>query len=150
MTIAVSDYAYNNWIANLYFAVDKDCNFYWYSSKNSQHSQFIAENEKIAISIFNSQVINDNVDAVYVEAKAYEIKSKKELIQGCLCYAKKMWETKFILRKEGIQKFVSAYQDFQGESVLRMYKAVPRKVWKLAPSKIVNGKFLDSRIEVKL
>jgi len=150
MTIAVSDYSYNNWIANLYFAVDKDYNFYWYSSKDSQHSKYISENGKISISIFNSEAMINDVDAVYIEAKAHEIKSKKELLAGCLCYAKKMWETKFLLKRGGIQKFVNAYHDFQGDSVLRMYKAVPQKFWKLAPSKIINGKFMDSRIKVNI
>jgi len=150
MTISVSSQKGKPWIANLYYVYDKDYNFYWYSPKDSQHSTYIRENPQVAISIFDSQAIGDDIDAVYIQAKAYEITAKKEILKGCFCYASKMLQTKFIGKKEEVQKFIKQYRDFQGISALRMYKAVPVKIWKLAPYKIFKDKFIESRIEVKL
>ena len=60
-----------------------------------------------------------------------------------------MIKTKFI-NKTGAERFMKQYKDFQGLSKLRMYKAIPEKFYKLAPSEMFNDKFIDSRIEVEL
>lgn len=148
MTISVSNLKGEPWIANLYYAYDKNHTFYWYSPKNSVHSKLIARNPKIAIAIFNSTAVGDDVDAVYIKAKSYEITNKRDLLKGRLCYGKKMLKTKFVNGKSAFNRFVKQYKDFQGLSALRMYKAVPEKFYKLAPSEMFNEKFIDSRIEV--
>ncbi len=61
-----------------------------------------------------------------------------------------MLATGFTESKAQIERFVKQYKDFQGVSKLRLYKAVPIKVWKLAPSELFNDKFVDSRIEIDL
>lgn len=48
------------------------------------------------------------------------------------------------------KKFINQSDDFLGLSNLRMYKAVPEKFYKLAPSEMFNDKFIDSRIEVEM
>lgn len=67
MTISVASKQGDPWIANIYYAVDSDYNFYWYSPTNSHHSTLIRENPVIAISIFNSTAVGDDVDAVYTD-----------------------------------------------------------------------------------
>lgn len=150
MTISVSSKQGDPWIANLFYAVDSEYNFYWYSSADSLHSRLIQENPIIAISIFNSMAIGDDVDAVYVKAKVFEISQKIELIKALGVYGKKMLRTGFVSRGAQFKKFVQRYEDFQNKSKLRFYKAMPIKIWKLAPPKIFNEKFIDSRIEVTL
>ncbi|PWU24078.1 hypothetical protein C5B42_00690 [Candidatus Cerribacteria bacterium 'Amazon FNV 2010 28 9'] len=149
MTISVASKGGEPWIANLYYVYDGDYNFYWYSPKDSLHSQRIKENPTVALAIFNSTAIGDDVDAVYVKAKAVEITDKKELVKGMVLYAKKMIKTKFA-NKANADKFIKQYGDFQGLSKLRMYKAVPEKFWKPAPVEMFNEKFVDSRVEVKM
>ncbi len=145
LTIAVSDLGGKPWIANLYYAPDRDYNFYWYSSKKTVHSRLIEKNPEVALSIFDSRAVDDEIDGVYIKARAFEVKSKAELIKGLTCYAKKMFT-----KRTDITRFVKQYKDFRGTSVLRLYKAVPTKFYKLAPSEIYNEKYIDSRLEVKL
>ncbi len=150
MTMSVCTLKGEPWIANIYFACDSKYNFYWYSSKETKHSQIIKENPQIAISIFNSTAIGEDVDAVYIKANAVEVTSKLELIKGLTVYGKKMLDTGFVNSKSHVAKFIKQYKDFQGTSKIRLYKAVPEKVWKLAQSEIYNDKYVDSRIEVKI
>ncbi|PJE61157.1 hypothetical protein COU86_00810 [Candidatus Roizmanbacteria bacterium CG10_big_fil_rev_8_21_14_0_10_36_26] len=149
MTISVASKDGDPWIANLYYVYDKNYNFYWYSPKNSLHSQRIKENPTVALAIFDSTAVGDDVDAVYIKAKAYEITNKSELVKGMVLYAGKMIKTKFA-NKASVERFIKQYKDFQGLSKLRMYKAVPEKFWKPAPTEMFNDKFVDSRIEVKM
>lgn len=149
MTISVASKDGVPWIANLYYAYDQNYNFYWYSPKDSLHSQRIRENPSVAMAIFNSTAVGDDVDAVYIKAKAHEISSKSELIKGLFVYCAKLVKTKFV-NKTGAEKFVKQYKDFEGLSKLRMYKAVPEKFWKPAPTEMMNGKFIDSRVEIKM
>ena len=150
MTISVSSRNGFPWIANIYFAYDKNYNFYWYSPKDSRHSRMLQTNPKIAIAIFDSTAVGDDVDAVYIEAIAYEIVKGKELITGIMTYGKKMLQTKFVNSKQAYEKFISSTKDFKKKSPLRMYKAIPLRLWKLAPSQNYNDKFVDSRIEIGL
>ena len=149
MTISVSDKKGEPWIANLYYVYDKNYNFYWYSPKDSIHSRRIKENPKVALAIFNSTAVGADVDAVYIKAKAYEVNDKKELIKSLTLYAVKMIKTKFT-NKSNAEKFIKQYIDFQGSSKLRLYKAIPEKFWKPATAEMFNGKFVDSRVEVKV
>jgi len=150
MTISVSNSNGNPWIANLFYVYDKNYTFYWYSPKNSRHSHIIRTNPDVALAIFDSTATGDDVDAVYIQANAYEVSSKSELLKGLTLYGKKLLGTHFIRSYKAIEMFIKRYQDFKGGSPLRMYKAVPKKVWKLAPSKAYHEKFVDSRIEVPL
>jgi len=150
MTISVASKQGDPWIANIYYAIDSNYNFYWYSPTNSLHSTLVRENPLIAISIFNSTAIGDDVDAVYIKANVEEVTNKVEIIKGLTIYGSKMLATGFADTKAQIQRFTKQYKDFQGISKLRLYKATPIKVWKLAPSEMFNEKFVDSRIEVDL
>ena len=149
LTIATSDYN-TPWISNLYFAYDKDFNIYWYSSKETKHSRNINNNPKVAISIFNSMAIGDDVQAVYIQAQATEITNKLELSQALILYAKKCFKTNFIQNKIDLNNFTKHIEDFRNSSPLRMYKATTKRLWLLAPSKIYNGKYIDSIINVPL
>ena len=148
LTIAVADEHGEPWIANLYYAVTDDGTFYWYSSKETRHSKLIAKNPKVALSIFDSTATGDDVDALYIQADAYEVTDKLELLKGLKVYALRMLKTKFA-DKQAANRFQEQYQDFQAASKLRLYKAIPAKRWKCGPTEMYNEKFVDSRVEVK-
>lgn len=150
LTVSVCSTDGKPWIANLYYAVDKELNFYWYSPKTSLHSSIIRDNPSVALAIFNSTAIGDDVDAVYVQANAHEVTNKVELLTGLRVYAQKMLRTGFVASTKMAGRFMKQYQDFQGLSKLRMYKAVRERVWKMAPSEVFNDKFVDSRVELQL
>ncbi len=150
MTLSVSSKAGEPWIANAFFAYDKKLNLYWYSSKETKHSHYIKENPNVALAIFNSTAVGGEVDAVYIKATASEVSSQSELLHGLHIYGSKMLQTGFIKRGNVFEKFVNGISDFLGESVLRLYKATPQEIYKLAPSQIVNDKFVDSRIPVDM
>ena len=138
------------WISPLYYVSDSSYNFYWYSPKNASHSRFIARNPNIAVVIFNSTLIGDDVDAVYFRAKAQEITNKPEILKGLMLYGRKMLKYNFSGGKRALTRFINSYRDFQKTSPLRMYKAVPNKIWKLAPSEYYKDKYLDRKIEISL
>jgi len=86
----------------------------------------------------------------YIYATVEVVRSKIELVKGLTIYGKKMLKTGFANSKVQINRFIKQHKDFQGLSKLRFYKAVPVQMWKLAPTQMLNEKFLDSRIEVDL
>ncbi len=145
MTVAVADKSGSPWIFNAYFVNDRKYNLYWYSSRKTLHSQILQSNPQAAIVIFNSQATGDETDAVYFKAKTSEVKNKKELLKGLSLYARKLYQ-----KKTDISRFVKGISDFKGLSELRLYKAEPLEISKLAPSRIYRNKYLDSRLKVRL
>jgi len=150
LTISTCDNNGNPWVSNLYFSNTSDLTFYWYSPVASRHSKLIESNPNVALCIFNSTAVGDDVTALYIEASASVVTDKKEMAKALVLYGKKMIKTNFVTGKEVYTKFVNSLKDFEGNSPIRLYKAVPEKMWKLAPSEIYNDKYVDSRIEIKL
>jgi len=150
LTVSVATLTGEPWIANLYYVVDSNYTFYWYSSKNTKHSELIRQNPKVALCIFNSTATEDDVDAVYVKALAFEMSDISEIAKSLLPFGKKMLATGFVNGKDALNRFVSGVKDFTGESALRLYKADPLEIYKLAPSQEHNGKYIDSRIRIEI
>ena len=141
LTISVCDLSGHPWIANLFYVFDRNYNFYWYSPKTSKHSKLIQENSNVAISIFNSQATGDEIDAVYVKAKAYMLDDRKKMLRVLLLYGKKMLKAKFVNSKDDLKNLINNAKDFTKESPLRLYKATPEEIFKLAPSQIYHDKY---------
>jgi hypothetical protein len=78
------------------------------------------------------------------------VTNKGELIKALRLYGGKMLKTGLVPSLTDVKQFIQSYTDFLGESELRLYKAIPSKIYKLAPSKVINGKYIDSRIEVSI
>jgi uncharacterized protein YhbP (UPF0306 family) len=150
MTISVSSLSGEPWVANLFYAYDEEYNFYWYSQNNSTHSQKIRENSKVAISVFNSTKVGQEVDAVYLSAYALEVSEKKELKKVLSVYSGKLLQTGFVKNEKEKVDFELKVNDFLPDSEFRFYKASPIKIWKLGPSETIEGKYLDKRIEVNI
>lgn len=145
MTIATSDENAEPWNTPVYYAFDDKSNFYWYSGKNTKHSQLITKNNKVAIVIFNSNASEEDAGGVYITGKAYEV-NKEELAHALEIYFNRAIPD----NPEEKSKVIEAPQDFLGESELRMYKIIPEKIYVSNDATKWNGKWIDSRSEVNL
>lgn len=138
ITIATSNKLGVPWNTPVYYAFNKDYNFYWISWRKNQHSKNIKENNQIFIVIYDSTALEGQGHGVYIQAKAYEISDNKEV-----AYALKHLDGR--INKLGRHKI----SQFQGNKPRRIYKAIPEKVWVNTDIR-VNGEFVDDRIEINL
>ena len=141
MTIATASKNGHPWISPVFFAYDRNYTLYWVSNKDSLHSRLIRKNPKVAIVIFDSRVPEGEGDGVYFEAKAEELASKNEIIHAMEVMGKRVTKDEFRIKKIG---------KVTGKGVWRIYKATPTKVSKLTEGELLNGQYVDKRIEIKL
>jgi nitroimidazol reductase NimA-like FMN-containing flavoprotein (pyridoxamine 5'-phosphate oxidase superfamily) len=142
LSLATVDSNGNPWISNVFFAYGEG-KLYWYSRKDADHSINIKHNSNVAISIYNSTKTGDDVEALYIKGVAHEISQNNELISGLKLYAGKSFNTLSERRK-----FILSKRDFLFDSRLRMYCVEIIEVHILAPSEILNGKYLDFRKDI--
>ncbi|HEU5187951.1 MAG TPA: pyridoxamine 5'-phosphate oxidase family protein [Candidatus Saccharimonadales bacterium] len=109
---------------------------YWASWRETQHSQNIRANGRAFIVAFDSTPANGKVGhAVYIEATATELTDESEVLQAALVF-------------EGDKYKMSDGSQYLGEHPLRMYKAVPNKIW-INGDMHVGGFFVDVRVEAE-
>lgn len=141
LTLATSSKKGKPWISPLFFAYDPDYNLYWVSSKYSRHSQLIAENPKVAITIFDSKAPEGDGDAVYFEATAVDVESANEIEKAMNIFNSRVTKDEFRIKK---------IEDVSGNGIWRITKASPIKIFKLTEGEVVNGQYIDKKVEVKL
>lgn len=128
------------WNTPVYSAFDKDLNFYWFSDKNSQHSQNVRSNDKVLLVIYNSTVPEGTGEGVYVKATVSELNDPEEILA-----AKALLD-----ERVGKEKERNA-ENYMGDAVLRGYKATAIQVWMNDDDKDENGSYVrDIRVEVTL
>lgn len=130
------------WISPVFYAVDENYQFYWYSRKDTKHSENIAKNPHISVVIFNSSPKESTGEAVYMQGQAKEV-TQEELPHAINVYAEKA--TKGDQEKQQI----CTIEDFLNDSILRMYKFIPNTIY-TNTAENWNGKWIDKRVEVKL
>ncbi len=145
MTIASATKDAEPWITPVYYAFDKNYTFYWYSGKNTKHSSLISKNNRVAIAIFNSNASEEEAGGVYITGKAFEV-TEKELPLALETYFTRSLPNE----PEERQKMINAPEDFLDNSVLRMYKVIPEHIYVSNEADKWNGKWIDSRSEIKL
>lgn len=128
------------WNTPVYSAFDKDLNFYWFSDKNSQHSQNVRGNNKVFLVIYNSTVPEGTGEGVYIKATVSELNDPDEILAA-----------KAVLdERVGKEKERNA-NNYMSDAVLRGYKATTIQVWMNDDDKDENGNYLrDIRVEVPL
>jgi general stress protein 26 len=139
-TIATADSAGKPWISPVFFAFDQDYNIYWVSDKNARHSQNIVSNPEVAIVFFNSQAVEGEGDGVYMEATAEALTDETEIEQAIELRNQRVTQEDFKVKD---------IKEVTGAGELRIYKAVPVKMFKLSDGEYKNGQYIDTRIEVK-
>ena len=103
------------WAAPVWFAYDNQRHLYWWSSKNSQHSQNIDLNNEVYITIFNSQAPEGKGAGVYIRATA-EVVPDNELDLAVEIYNQST--TLFKLNRENTTN----------EAPTRLYRAKPIRI----------------------
>lgn len=140
ITIASVSLEGQPWNTPVYSAFDKDLNFYWFSDKNSQHSQNVRNNNKVLLVIYNSTVPEGTGEGVYIKARVSELNTPEEILAA-----------KGILdERVGKEKERNA-ENYMGDAVLRGYKATTLQVWMNDDDKDEKGNYIrDIRAEVSL
>lgn len=128
------------WNTPVYSAFDKDLNFYWFSDKNSQHSQNVRGNNKVLLVIYDSTVPEGTGEGVYIKATVNELNEPDEILAA-----------KAVLdERVGKEKERNA-DNYTGNAVLRGYKATAVQIWMNDDDKDEGGKYIrDIRVEVSL
>lgn len=83
VTLASVDEEGKPWISSVYYATDKDLNFYFVSKKTTKHSTHFAKKNDIAFSVswFNPKDDEDRI-AIQATGKVEELKSLKFIAIG--------------------------------------------------------------------
>ena len=141
MVIATASPSGEPWISPVFFAYDDEYNLYWTSDKNSQHSNLIRKNSKVAIVVFDSRAPEGEGDGVYFEAQAVELNGAQEVERAMPILAARVMKDELRIKK---------IEDVTKNRAWRIYKATPQKISKLKEGEYVNGQYVDRRIEIDL
>jgi uncharacterized pyridoxamine 5'-phosphate oxidase family protein len=135
-TIATASKNGKPWNSPVAHEYDKDLNIYWFSDKNNQHSKNVRENPEVFIVMYDSTVPEGEGVGLYIEATATEVTDSDEIT-----FARRI--------KKG-SDYDRPADDFLGDAVRRVYKAMPQRVW-LNDAEMRDGVFIrDYRIELSL
>lgn len=131
-TVTPEGLPWNSPVARVY---DKNLNFYWFSDKEGQHSRNVQHNHKVFIVIYDSTVPWGEGEGVYIQADVVELSDPKEIL---------------LARQIKKGSDVELNDEFTGDAIRRVYKAVPLKVW-MNDAEVANGEFIrDYRVELDL
>lgn len=128
------------WNTPVYSAFDKDLNFYWFSDKNSQHSNNIRDTKNVFLVIYDSTAPEGTGEGVYIQAEVQELSKEVEILGALKVLDARVGKTK-----------ERDFTDYSGDAVLRGYKATPKRVWMNDDDKDEQGNYArDIRVEVPL
>lgn len=116
LTVSTVDSSGKPWAAPLWYIRDDEGSLFWWSPVASQHSQNIASNPDVYITIFNSQLPEGDGIGLYIQATAAEL-PEDELDKVIELY------------NSTTEQFKMSRENCSGEAPTRLYKAIPSKVW---------------------
>jgi len=135
-TIATANKDGKPWNSPVAHEYDDQLNIYWFSDKNNQHSKNVRENEDVFIVIYDSTVPEGDGEGVYIEAKAVELTDPDEILN--------------VRRIKKGQDYEGHPDEFLGDAVRRVYKAIPQRVW-MNDAEVTDGVFIrDYRVDIPL
>jgi general stress protein 26 len=135
-TIATASSDGQPWNSPVYYNSDENLNIYWVSDKKGQHSKNVKENRQVFIVIYDSTVPEGKGEGVYIQAIATQVTDPKEILK--------------VRRIKKGSHFEQSPDEFLGDSIRHMYKAMPEKVW-MNDAEINKGVFIrDYRIEINI
>jgi hypothetical protein len=135
MVLATADATGHPWSSPVYFANAGDTRFYWVSSPEATHSRNIAVRPEVGIAIFDSSVPINTGQGVYLRATAAAV-TGDELDAGIEVFSRRA-------QAHGGAPWAPA--DIQGDTGIRLYRAVAAEHWILAK----DGR-PDHRVPVRL
>ncbi len=139
ITIATVSAENQPWNTPVYSSYDEDFTFYWASDQNSEHSQNIAQNNKVFLVIYDSTVQEGKGEGVYVQATASIVEEEEEVTRALT----------YLYTRKGDDPDKRTAEEFMGEHPRRVYKAVPEKMW-INGNGDINGNYIDVRLPVNL
>lgn len=114
---------------------DDDLNLYWVSWRKTQHSRNIADEPRIFVVVYDSQIPEGTGFGLYLQMRARALDTADAIVK-----AEKVYDTSFFEHRFD-------HPQFLGECPQRIYKAVPEKVWYNIDAK-EQGHFIDTRREL--
>lgn len=127
------------WNSPVYSAFDSDCNFFWISDRESQHSKNIQNNPHVFLAIYDSTIPEGTGagQGVYIQAQAEELSDPHRVSRAHQLVASRVGKK---LRPPG---------DFLGDAPRRIYRATLEKMW---VNDVVEreGFRIDVRVEIDL
>lgn len=137
ITIATTSKDGIPWNTPVYAAFDEEYTFYWCSDSRSKHSRNIAENEHVALVIYDSTATAGKGEGVYIQAKAEQVTSKFEITKA------------HSLLSSRAKGYPWTVEELRGGGRPKVYKAFPEKVWMNKDGE-ADGSYIDVRVEVNL
>lgn len=135
-TLATASKTGKPWNSPVAYVYDDELNLYWFSDKQSQHSQNVRENNNVFIVVYDSTVPEGQGRGLYIEAQALEVDDPDEVIK-----ARKI--------KKGDHHTANP-QEFLSDAGRRVYRAIPQNVW-INDAEIKDGVFIrDYKVKVSL
>ena len=135
MVIATSGEDSTPWAAPVFYAYDKRYNLYFISAIDSRHAKDIAENPRVAVSIFNSTQNIGLSDGMQIEGRASEVNGA-ELKKALAVYMLRLYSGMAVPQR---REFDVSYYTEPAE--FRVFKVSIKKAY-------LNG--VDRRDEVNL
>jgi len=125
------------WNAPVFAAYNKDYTFYWGTYRDSQKSKNIRANKNVFLVMYDSTVGPGQGEGVYIKATAVELNDPKEIESA----------HRLLWNRHAVPYW--KIEQVQGDAPIRLYKAVPEKVWMNGEGEI-DGNYIDTRVEVTL
>ena len=141
MTIATADASGKPWSSPVFFAYDDKFTLYWVSFTDAVHSMNIRSRPQVAITILGTSPGHYG-DGVYIDAEAVELNDVREAERAIQVLRRRPQESKFT---------VNSSADVLGAAVWRVYKAIPKEVYKRSDADvIVKGQYITTRVKIIL
>ena len=80
LTLATVDPSGHPWVSPVFYSIDDDFEIYWVSAVDARHSANVRDTGVVAIVVHDS--LDDQTDAVYIEANAVELNEAAEVRRG--------------------------------------------------------------------
>ncbi len=143
MTLASVSMDGEPWSTPVFYATDSTMKkFFWYSRKDTVHSQNIKSNTKVTASLFSLDG-EDAMTGVYLKGYAHEVE-ETELDEAIAAYIAKAAQT------DEEKELLSRKEDFLGDAPLRMYVMEVEECSISGEASKWNGKWMDTRENVNL
>lgn len=115
-TVSTVDQDGKPWAAPVWYVSDENDTIYWWSPTTSQHSENIAKNSNVYLTIFDSSAPEGEGLGLYIRAEAHEV-SEEDLEKAMELY------------NASTVQFKMSRQNCCAPAPTRMYKATPREMW---------------------
>ncbi len=106
------------WSCNVWFAADKDMNIYWFSSNNRRHSQDVADDPRVAASIWIPSEPADESRGIQLEGTAKRLTKPADIAKAMSVYVGK------IFTLQAVKQFMAS-------------REYPHHFYRITPSSVV-------------